>query len=100
MEFSLDVWHAAKNLAKELREASSRRDTRPLAVWIDSIKNHFWWCAQNADGSKAHFMVSQDSRSFRTSLKLLPTYSLYSMYAGATVYGLKISVTPIALQQC
>ena len=56
--YSLDVWHAAKNLAKDLREASSRRETRPLAAWIGSLKNHFWYCSQQANGSKAHFMVS------------------------------------------
>ena len=58
VEFSLDVWHAAKNLAKDLREASNRRETRPLAAWIGSLKNHFWYCSQKANGDKAHFMVS------------------------------------------
>ena len=58
LRYSLDVWHAAKNLAKDLRAASNQRGCKRVAEWIISVKNHFWRCASMANGDRTKFMVS------------------------------------------
>ena len=57
MKYSLDVWHAAKNLAKDLRAAAAKRGCKKLGEWISSVKNHFWRCASVAKGDRDMFMV-------------------------------------------
>lgn len=57
LKLSLDVWHAAKNLAKDLRAASTKRGCKKIAEWIPGIKNHFWHCASIAEGDRTIFMV-------------------------------------------
>eukprot|EP00112_Aurelia_sp_Birch-Aquarium-sp1_P016508 Seg3753.2 transcript_id=Seg3753.2/GoldUCD/mRNA.D3Y31 product="hypothetical protein" protein_id=Seg3753.2/GoldUCD/D3Y31 len=47
---SLDVWHKAKSLAKQLHKAAKGKDCEGLKEWIPSIVNHFWYSCQVANG--------------------------------------------------
>ena len=47
---SLDVWHKAKSLAKQLHKAAKGKDCEGLKEWIPCIVNHFWYSCQVANG--------------------------------------------------
>ncbi|XP_061566781.1 uncharacterized protein LOC133420914 [Cololabis saira] len=48
LQYSLDIWHAAKSLGKKLRRAGTVREQSELLPWIRHIVNHFWYCAKQA----------------------------------------------------
>ncbi|XP_034552411.1 uncharacterized protein LOC117821945 [Notolabrus celidotus] len=45
---SLDIWHAAKNLAKKLHAAGSVKLQSGIHQWMRHIVNHFWYCCKHA----------------------------------------------------
>ena len=45
---SLDVWHCAKSILKNLHKKANSKGNECLKEWIDGIINHFWYsCAQS-----------------------------------------------------
>ncbi|XP_050399974.1 uncharacterized protein LOC126817165 [Patella vulgata] len=46
-----DVWHVSKSLIKKLSEKAKSKQNEPLKPWIQSIRNHFWWCVTTCDGN-------------------------------------------------
>ncbi len=47
---SLDVWHKAKKLSKNLSNAAKDKDGKELKPWVEGIRNHFWYSCQVANG--------------------------------------------------
>lgn len=47
---SLDVWHKAKKLSKNLSSAAKDKDGKELKPWVEGIRNHFWYSCQVANG--------------------------------------------------
>ena len=45
-----DVWHLVKSITKRLTALSKIKGNEPLFDWIQSINNHFWWCAESCNG--------------------------------------------------
>ncbi|XP_062393824.1 uncharacterized protein LOC134082194 isoform X2 [Sardina pilchardus] len=43
-----DVWHFEKGLSKKLEKASHNEDCDVLKKWLQSIKNHVYWCATSS----------------------------------------------------
>ncbi|XP_037080948.1 uncharacterized protein LOC119101644 isoform X3 [Pollicipes pollicipes] len=50
VQHSYNVRHAAKNVAKRLRQHAAKATNRALRPWVRHVKNHFWWCAQTSHG--------------------------------------------------
>lgn len=48
LHHSLDIWHAAKNLAKKLKAAGSIKKQSAILQWLRHIVNHFWYCCKQA----------------------------------------------------
>ncbi|XP_068729053.1 uncharacterized protein [Montipora capricornis] len=46
----LDVWHKSAKLVKALTEASNLKECGAIREWIEPIRNHFWFCCQQAEG--------------------------------------------------
>ncbi|XP_038549198.1 uncharacterized protein LOC119882909 [Micropterus salmoides] len=45
----LDIWHGAKNLAKQIAAAAKIKGECILFNWLKDIVNHFRWCCKTAD---------------------------------------------------
>ncbi|XP_041641442.1 uncharacterized protein LOC121508572 [Cheilinus undulatus] len=45
---SLNIWHAAKSLAKRLHAAGMISGQSAILVWLKDIVNHFWFVCQKA----------------------------------------------------
>lgn len=53
MHHSLDVWHRAKAIMKNLQKKARTKGNEELIPWIDAIVNHFWYsCAQSKDDTE------------------------------------------------
>jgi hypothetical protein len=46
-----DIWHRAKKIGEDLRKEGIKAKQRPLLKWVNSITNHFWFSAENCEGS-------------------------------------------------
>ena len=44
-----DPWHLAKTVNKKLSAASKKSGCSYLALWIASIVNYLWWCAESCN---------------------------------------------------
>eukprot|EP00112_Aurelia_sp_Birch-Aquarium-sp1_P012866 Seg2710.2 transcript_id=Seg2710.2/GoldUCD/mRNA.D3Y31 product="hypothetical protein" protein_id=Seg2710.2/GoldUCD/D3Y31 len=53
LSHSLDIWHKAKKLSKNLHAAAKDKDATSLKPWIDSVVNHFWYSCELAKGDVA-----------------------------------------------
>ena len=47
---AMDMWHKAKSLNKALPKEAQVKGQENLAIWIDPIVNHFWYCCQECKG--------------------------------------------------
>ena len=45
-----DVWHIVKSVIKKLTSLDKLKSNEALSVWIQSISNHSWWCAESFNG--------------------------------------------------
>ena len=46
-----DVWHVVKSVVKKLTSLAKQKSNEALSVWIQSISNRFWWCAESCNGN-------------------------------------------------
>lgn len=47
-----DLWHFCKSIIKKIVIACGKKKKfAPLLGWLQSIKNHFWWCAESCEGN-------------------------------------------------
>lgn len=56
IKHSFDIWHAAKNMSRKINQAGQQKGHEELLVWSKDIVNHFWHCAQEAEGSVERFI--------------------------------------------
>lgn len=52
MKHSWDMWHGSKNLGKKLCAAAMEKGNNKLKPWISDIVNHFYYSAENCQGSE------------------------------------------------
>ena len=45
-----DVWHLSKSVVKKLNTKAKVKRYEELALWIQRIFNHLWWCAATCNG--------------------------------------------------
>lgn len=45
-----DVWYLVKGIIKKLTAVGKIKGNEALLDWIQSLNNHFWWCAESCDG--------------------------------------------------
>ncbi|KAL9960634.1 hypothetical protein ACROYT_G034118 [Oculina patagonica] len=49
---SLDIWHKSCKLTAKLTAAAKVKGCEDIAQWIEPIRNHFWYCAEQCDGDE------------------------------------------------
>ncbi|XP_070545993.1 uncharacterized protein [Ptychodera flava] len=50
IEHQFDIWHLVKSVIKRLCAVGKVKGNSALLEWIQSISNHFWWCAESCRG--------------------------------------------------
>ncbi|XP_070571980.1 uncharacterized protein [Ptychodera flava] len=50
IQYSKDMWHKAKNIAKKLILESRLKANKVLVPWIPAIRKHFYFAAQHCNG--------------------------------------------------
>lgn len=57
-----DLWHFCKSIIKKIVKAcGKKKQNTPLLCWLQSIKNHFWWCAESCRGNVVLFREKWES---------------------------------------
>lgn len=51
VDHEFDIWHLTKSIGKKLTSKARLKGNEELGPWVNSIKNHLWWSAQNCGGN-------------------------------------------------
>lgn len=54
---SLDIWHRAKAVMKNLQKKARTKGNEELIPWIDAVVNHFWYSCAQSKGDTEQLMV-------------------------------------------
>ncbi|KAF3842787.1 hypothetical protein F7725_001636, partial [Dissostichus mawsoni] len=63
-----DLWHFCKSIIKKIIKACGKKKAfAPLLGWLQSISNHFWWCAESCQGNVEILKEKWDSILYHTA---------------------------------
>ncbi|KAK1906064.1 putative chemoreceptor glutamine deamidase CheD 1 [Dissostichus eleginoides] len=68
MTHQFDLWHFCKSIIKKIINACGKKKAfAPLLGWLQSISNHFWWCAESCQGNVEILKEKWDSILYHTA---------------------------------
>ena len=62
-----DVWHLVKSITKRLTALAKVKGNENLFDWIQSLNNHFWWCAESCNGDAEVLREKWQSAVYHTA---------------------------------
>ena len=57
IQHRFDVWHKSRKIALLISQEGKKKETKDLMPWVAPIRNHFWWCCNQSNGSPEKMMV-------------------------------------------